>query len=850
MKNSLAMRCLHDYLIAWEANFNSKLRTYSKELIGDAGRDFTTRAIFYSFLQSEFQLPPYKILPTQNSAQFFTNLQKIWIPQDESSAPEFWVESSFSWLCFKRIFSLLFPNSATIQNCFRIIITKSSDFFPLFWGSPSGRIAIDKKSGLIEKRTPLFSVLDQFRWINADRNIANNGGDHIVLTPDFLSFQVENDNDPHQSGSYYTNEDATRYLTQRLLIATFCNVLFSNDTKNRIPKTLNESIRFHIKELLHPFIWHGFEHEFPSNIMIGIQNPNNRQDWNEMAGSEYGNTAEIWREVIYRKDWYQSIKKDINSDTVINLPDLFTWNVDITQFFSLCIIPIINALKNEKPCSIEDLFTSISVLDPTCGSGEFLLTFMEIVTSWYYIYLQKSGTEEIPQKMLQFIPNLINRILNGMDLSHNATWAANARIFLFSIELMRKFCPNVEMREVNRFIFALSRNPCVRGNFLLDSFDSQCSRPFSIIIGNPPYLELDEVDYWSVLKTRYSTYFALGKPTVHGLCMIRGLELLQQQGCIGMIVPMALVSTQRMEVYRKAIESSRDVWYANFAWRPAKLFDNVNRALTIFDAYPAQVPQNPRVYTTNYLRWYDGKIISTRPQLFEAIRYYPVSSVIPKYWVPKIGNPRDISLLTAIFTSKSFILLGNYVKSSPIDSNRPADFENSIFYRSTGGLYWKIFTSVPPKFVHSSESRQSSRLKQLVVHPEAKRDAILAILNSDYFWWWYTQSSNLRDLNPSDIFNCPVPPQAMGDPQLEVLGHQLMNEMVTKSEIRTRKQTRTDTGENQSEHFLMKHSKPLLNRIDAVLVKLFGWSLDDLDYIQNYDIKFRMQLVRNHAKSE
>jgi len=37
-----------------------------------------------------------------------------------------------------------------------------------------------------------------------------------------------------------------------------------------------------------------------------------------------------------------------------------------------------------------------------------------------------------------------------------------------------------------------------------------------------------------------------------------------------------------MKTVRQVIEKGRTVYYSNYAWRPGKLFDAVNRALTIF----------------------------------------------------------------------------------------------------------------------------------------------------------------------------------------------------------------------------------------------------------------------------
>jgi len=64
-----------------------------------------------------------------------------------------------------------------------------------------------------------------------------------------------------------------------------------------------------------------------------------------------------------------------------------------------------------------------------------------------------------------------------------------------------------------------------------------------------------------------------------------------------MIVPLSLPSTQRMEVVQQLLESGRNAWYANYAWRPAKLFDTVNRALTVFVVTPTA---DGHTFSTNY----------------------------------------------------------------------------------------------------------------------------------------------------------------------------------------------------------------------------------------------------------
>ncbi len=63
---------------------------------------------------------------------------------------------------------------------------------------------------------------------------------------------------------------------------------------------------------------------------------------------------------------------------------------------------------------------------------------------------------------------------------------------------------------------------------------------FDVIVGNPPYLELREVDY---IPRNLSL---LQSAAVHAMFVERSAQLVHEAGCISMIVPMSLVSTQRM----------------------------------------------------------------------------------------------------------------------------------------------------------------------------------------------------------------------------------------------------------------------------------------------------------------
>ena len=337
---------------------------------------------------------------------------------------------------------------------------------------------------------------------------------------------------------------------------------------------------------------------------------------------------------------------------------------------------------------------------------------------------------------------------------------------------------------------------------------------FDVVIGNPPYLEFREVDY------KMHGFACLDTGAIHALCIERSVALIGKLGCMSMIVPLALPSTQRMKAVQDILEvGTRNVWYANFAWRPAKLFDTVNRALTIFTVTPSARPQS---YSTNYQKWTSD----CREDLFDLMGFAWVPRVRPSFWVPKIGTALEHSVLEKLTSVTTSV------------ANLMGKSEHSIFYRTTGGLYWKVFTDFAPAFRVNGQRGSSSRETSFSVsHPEQVQP-LIASLSSDIFWWWYTITSNLRDLNPADVRGFPIPKSALANPEMSRLGKLYLEDIAKNSTMLVRQQKQTGKTETQS--FEINKSKPIIDQIDRVLAEHYGFTDEELDFIINYDIKYRM----------
>ena len=336
---------------------------------------------------------------------------------------------------------------------------------------------------------------------------------------------------------------------------------------------------------------------------------------------------------------------------------------------------------------------------------------------------------------------------------------------------------------------------------------------FDAIIGNPPYLETREVDY---TLTGFET---IDTKAIHAVFMEMSLKILHQNGAISMIVPLSLVSTQRMKVVQALIENSKSAWYANYAWRPGKLFDTVNRALTIFIAKPSATND---IHTTSYQKWN----ADSRQFLISSLCYAEVTRDREAFWVPKFKENIETSILSKLLRQRrtAFFYIGRS--------------DHKIFYRTDGGLYWKVFTATAPKFILNGTAGNSSRETTFSLREKSHVLPMICALSSNTFWYWYTITSNLRHLNPTDIHSFPIPEGMLDDPLLQKLGKAYLKDLDANSKMLTRVQRQTGTVQTQS--FKIQKSKSIIDEIDKVLAKHYGFTDEQLDFIINYDIKYRM----------
>ena len=342
---------------------------------------------------------------------------------------------------------------------------------------------------------------------------------------------------------------------------------------------------------------------------------------------------------------------------------------------------------------------------------------------------------------------------------------------------------------------------------------------FDAIIGNPPYIE------YSKTRSEYSIStqkIDVGTGNLYAFTTERCIELSNSKTAMGLIVPVSLVSTQRMASLQSKLAQNAACWFSNYAERPAKLFNGAEVLLTI--VLTVRGHGNQATYATGLRKW----AAEQRDGLFATTSYIESPSVLRGFVIPKYAASLEPIAISKMLSMPA--RLANAFRRNGV----------SLFYRIGGGRYWKVFTTQSPKFVLNGVPGTSSRESVMKFESELERDLACALLSSSIFFWFFSVTTNGRDLNPIDLNDFPIdfPRLTRDSTGLAQLSRDLMIDYQAKSRLKVKQSTQT--GQVEYQEFYPRLSKPLIDEIDMVLAKHYGFTQAELDHIINYDIKYRM----------
>lgn len=368
-----------------------------------------------------------------------------------------------------------------------------------------------------------------------------------------------------------------------------------------------------------------------------------------------------------------------------------------------------------------------------------------------------------------------------------------------------------EEKDIKRFDdWLISHQPF---HWFIEFYSVMNSGGFDCVIGNPPYVEYKEVS--NTYKVIDSKLLATGN--LYSLISERAIKINKVGGYNGMIVPVSAFSTDRMSPFIEIFyKYSNNFWLSNFSWRPGKLFDGVNIQLSIWISKNV-VKSGEEPYSTAYTLW-DSE---AREFVFDNLTYAKAHPLRNRGFIAKIGDGNAHSVATKISAS-----------GASIDMYIAKNTGTDMYYRR-GGLYWKIFTDEP---THSSEEKILNVKNSFGIY------AMIALLSSNLWFWYYTSTSDCRHLGNRDINTFPFNQAKMPKDdfaELSRLGKLLADDMKNKSDRRIR--VYKGVNEVPVISFNMKKSKSIIDQIDVILGKYYKFTANELDYIINHNVKFRMR---------
>ena len=250
------------------------------------------------------------------------------------------------------------------------------------------------------------------------------------------------------------------------------------------------------------------------------------------------------------------------------------------------------------------------------------------------------------------------------------------------------------------------------------------------------------------------------------------------------------------------------------------MFEGAQKRLSIVIASNRKDYASQKHFTSSYFRWMHNEFV----YLFTARLFYEENTIPYSIFdasLGKIGSAKELIIFKKILNTKRS--LGYYLSNYS---------QNLVYYTRKFNYFLSFLDKIP--IVHEIETKKlvtPSELKELSFPNIQLKYGAISVLSSSTFFWFWNVLSDCRNINRRDLLAFPITDRIL----LEVSkkGEKYL-ESLNKSSYYMKKSGL------ELETFDYSGSKNILNEIDELLAKHYGFTEEELDFIINYDIKYRM----------
>lgn len=534
--------------------------------------------------------------------------------------------------------------------------------------------------------------------------------------------------------------------------------------------------------------------------------------YTELDTIKYINENTILLYLLNNLDSQEEIKSYINNTFIkINkIEDLIKENFDLVKVIKNIIQESDISYVAENLLNILD---NIKILDPTCGTGAFLLNVVDLLEDIYITIFSKLNIQD-PYIIIKIITNNIY----GIDIMEDAIDIAKFRLYLRVIQSFNESNRDIlkEGLRINLEVgnalvgnvfgeFNKSKEYLDEMSLDLDNYNNGNNIQFDCIVGNPPYVE------YSKIRNKYTVenISSVKAGNLYAFIIEKSIKLLKDKGTIGFIVPISIVSTKRTRDLRQFIERNcTEIFYSNFGDRPGTLFNGVHQKLTIFIGKKGNSYAS-NIYTSSYYHWYKEE----RRYIFDNINYIKNNYRNDDFYY-KIGNEIEKSIIDKIINER-YSISNLFIKNSEYN-----------VYLNTRMTFWiKCFKN----------EKLSSEFKRYSFSNNENAWIFMAIMNSSLYYFFWECISDVWHVTSKDLtfFNFNIDRLTINARQRLInLGQELEQDLELK---------KVYIGSKQAEYeYKHKRSKLLIDEIDKVLKEHYGLTEEEYLYIIDYNLRYRM----------
>lgn len=408
----------------------------------------------------------------------------------------------------------------------------------------------------------------------------------------------------------------------------------------------------------------------------------------------------------------------------------------------------------------------------------------------------------------------------GGKVTHEDKKRLREKLDGLSLELDRYLARDYDVDPDKPRAFAAWRGSHQPFHWIAQFYGVMRDGGFDAVIGNPPYVEMRDL----ANAYRLTTYKTQVCGNLYAMCSERALALVRRiGGKFGFIIPVASICTDRYSSLKGEFLSAGRCFFSSYNDRPGRLFDGLEHIrLTIVLVHREAIKT---VATTKYNKWHTA----ARDILFPTLRYQEGAAAFS--WtgsIPKIGTPIETTILQAVNKA-----------ATPIGALVTEHGAHAIYYTRKLSGFVQVLDFIPEIVDGGGNQRPPSELKRLSFADRHSAQLVLALLNSSLFYWFITLYSDVRNLNKREILGFLVQRVAKTvEREIVELSAELMTSFRKTSRVLRMNYQRH--GVLNIQCIYPRLSKSIIDQIDLAYGRAIGLSDEQLDFIINYDIKYRM----------